>query len=321
MKDFKIEKYIRGHEKDICDLIKKVFDEFVAIDYSEEGNRFFYDWISPEKIAARQEKQNNLWVATVDNIITGMIEIRDNSYISLLFVDKKYQGRGIAKTLFDLAVIECIKRDPGLRKFFVHASPFSIPVYEKMGFKAISSLKEENGIKYLPMEMMITRNTMNIRFEPMSAIHGSEVMEIFNYYIENGFSAYPDKALPTEFFKKLLDMTMDYPAYTIFADDKVAGFCFIRAYNPFSTFRECAEISYFIHKDFTGKGIGEAALDMLITGAKQKGIKTILASISSENTQSISFHSKHGFRECGRFEKVLKKKGKLMDVVWMQKDI
>jgi L-amino acid N-acyltransferase YncA len=162
---------------------------------------------------------------------------------------------------------------------------------------------------------------MNLRFEPMSSGHGSEVMDIFNYYIENGFSAYPDKTLPDEFFKKLIDMTRDYPAYTIFADDKVAGFCFIRAYNPFPTFKECAEISYFIHKDYTGKGIGKSALDKLETGAKKMGIKIILASISSENTQSISFHKKNGFRECGRFENVLKKKGKLMDVVWMQKDI
>ncbi len=155
----------------------------------------------------------------------------------------------------------------------------------------------------------------------MSASHGSEIMSIFNWYIENSFSAYPDKVLPPEFFSKFLEMTKGYPAFTIFADDKVAGFCFLRPYNPFPTFRECAEITYFIHKDYTGKGIGKTALDKLEEGARQMGIKTILASIASENGQSIAFHKKNGFRNCGCFEKVLSKHGKKFDVVWMQKDI
>jgi phosphinothricin acetyltransferase len=66
----------------------------------------------------------------------------------------------------------------------------------------------------------------------------------------------------------------------------------------------------------------ESVIDMLnhlVDKAKQKGIWSILASISSLNEGSINFHKKNGFIECGRFKNVGRKKGQIFDTVWMQK--
>jgi phosphinothricin acetyltransferase len=60
-------------------------------------------------------------------------------------------------------------------------------------------------------------------------------------------------------------------------------------------------------------------LNYLINEAKQKGVSSILASISSLNEGSINFHRKNGFVECGRFKKIGKKKEQFFDVVWMQR--
>jgi GNAT superfamily N-acetyltransferase len=157
MDNISIEKYQNGHEIAIYQLIKKVYDEYVSIDYSEEGNKFFYDWIQPLNLAERQKSQINLLIALVDSKLVGMIEIRDNKNISLLFVDKEYQGWGIAKRLFHESLKICIQRDSTLDKFYVHASPFSIPIYKKLGFVETDSLQENHGIKYLPMEMKINK--------------------------------------------------------------------------------------------------------------------------------------------------------------------
>lgn len=145
--------YKNGLETSISHLVRKVYDEFVAPDYSEQGNQFFYDWIEPSRIAERQAKERTMLVAMDDSEPLGVIEIRNNDHISLLFVDKAYQGKGIARSLFREALKGCLAKNPNLRKFYVHASPFSIPVYEKLGFKSSGNLKEENGIRYLPMEM------------------------------------------------------------------------------------------------------------------------------------------------------------------------
>ena len=155
----------------------------------------------------------------------------------------------------------------------------------------------------------------------MSIKHRKGIIDIFNYYIENSFSAYPDSKVSYEFYDKLLEITKDYPAYAIKLKDKIVGFCFLRAYNPFPTFDETAEITYFIDKDFKGKGIGKNALNKLENEARKKGIKTILADISSLNQESLIFHRNSGFKECGRFENIIRKKEKQFDIIWMQKMI
>lgn len=164
---------------------------------------------------------------------------------------------------------------------------------------------------------------MDIQFERMAAEYGKEVMEIFNYYIENSFATYPDSKLPDEFYGRFLEMTKNYPAYIIKRRDSCAviGFCFLRAYNPFPAFKHTAEISYFIDKDEVDKGIGKKALKNLEQDAKRLGIKILLASISSRNTPSIVFHEKNGFNECGRFYGIGEKKGQVFDQIWMQKNI
>lgn len=165
--------------------------------------------------------------------------------------------------------------------------------------------------------------SMDIDFELLEEKHGPGVMAVFNYYVENGFAAYPEQRLPEEFFGRFLEMTRGYPAYAMKKRDTgaVAGFCFLRPYHPFPTFRATAEITYFIAKEEVGKGIGAAALELLEGGAKKMGIRVILADISSLNQESISFHRKHGFSECGRFRRVGRKHGRDFDVVWMQKEI
>lgn len=164
---------------------------------------------------------------------------------------------------------------------------------------------------------------MKLNLQQMTEDYGKEVMDIFNYYAENSFSAYPESKLPYEFYGKFLEMTRNYPAYVMKDGDsgKVLGFCFLRAYNPFPVFKQTAEISYFIKKEEVGKGIGKKALLMLEADAKRLGITTILASITSENERSIKFHQKNGFTECGRLRHVGKKFGKSFDIIWMQKDL
>jgi len=67
--------------------------------------------------------------------------------------------------------------------------------------------------------------------------------------------------------------------------------------------------------------VGKAALRLLEQEGKKIGIKYLLASISSYNEQSLYFHKKNGFIECGRFINIAKKKEINFDVVWMEKEI
>jgi L-amino acid N-acyltransferase YncA len=164
---------------------------------------------------------------------------------------------------------------------------------------------------------------MDVLFDAMTQKYAKEVMDIFNYYVTHSFAAYPETPLPDQFFNRFLEVSKGYPAFVLkdATTGMVVGFCFLRAYNPFPAFRQTAEITYFLEKNQVGKGIGSQALQKLEEEAQKMGIKILLANISSENTQSISFHLKRGFQECGRFHKIGTKKGVSFDVVWMEKSL
>jgi len=60
-------------------------------------------------------------------------------------------------------------------------------------------------------------------------------------------------------------------------------------------------------------------METITIDARAAGVETLLANISSLNEVSLNFHLKHGFKECGRFQRIGKKFDRDFDVIWMQK--
>jgi phosphinothricin acetyltransferase len=128
--------------------------------------------------------------------------------------------------------------------------------------------------------------------------------------------------MPHEYFGRWRQMTQGYPAFVATADSElVLGFGFLRPFHPASTLRRTAEVTYFVSPDCTRQGIGTALLDRLIEEAVTMGIDSLVASISSKNQESIAFHQRSGFRECGRFERAGRKHDQDFDIVWMQRQL
>jgi phosphinothricin acetyltransferase len=158
--------------------------------------------------------------------------------------------------------------------------------------------------------------------EPLCEQHRNAVVELFNHYVQNGFSAYFDKPLPPQFFDRLLQMASGYPSVAVLDESgSVAGFGLLHAFHPAPAFSATAEASYFLSPGHTGRGVGALVLERLIGEAGGLGIRHIVASVSSLNAGSIAFHLKNGFREAGRLESVGRKFDRDFDVIWFQRDI
>jgi L-amino acid N-acyltransferase YncA len=157
--------------------------------------------------------------------------------------------------------------------------------------------------------------------EPAGDDDGKAIIDIFNHYIENSFAAYPAEPVPYQFFEHFRRMSEGYPFLVASDDGKVVGFAMLRPYSPIPSFSRTAEISCFVAPEHTGKGIGSALQESLLNEARDKGITTVLAGISSLNRASLAFHKSRGFVQCGRFVRIGRKWGEEFDVVWMQKMI
>jgi L-amino acid N-acyltransferase YncA len=161
---------------------------------------------------------------------------------------------------------------------------------------------------------------MDYTISPMSADDRQAVMDIFNYYVEHSFAAYPEKRLPDEAFDLFLQIAKDYPTGVARdQNDEIVGFGFLHPFRPLAEFVRTAEVSYSIRSDHAGRGLGKKLLEHFENEGRARGIKTFSANISSLNPVSIEFHRKNGFVECGRFKSVGVKNGREFDMVWMQK--
>ena len=141
------------------DLVRKVFDEFEAPYYSEEGVASFYKFIDIDNMS-EQYSNGSLYFygCFVDNILVGMIAVKDFIHISLLFVDKQYHKQGIARNLFDHIIQVCREKNPCLKVITVNSSPYAVEVYHKFGFFDVSSEQVVDGIRFAPMKLKIEKN-------------------------------------------------------------------------------------------------------------------------------------------------------------------
>jgi phosphinothricin acetyltransferase len=164
---------------------------------------------------------------------------------------------------------------------------------------------------------------VHYQFEEFAGDHGAGVIAVFNHFIEHSFAAYPTEKVGPEFAARLGGIHQDgYPVVTVTGDGgRVLGFGLLRPFHPAGSFRRTAEIGYFLDPAATGHGIGTALLRALMDRGREMGLRTILASISSRNEQSLAFHARHGFDEVGRFRAIGEKFGEDFDVVYMQRSL
>ncbi len=147
----------------------------------------------------------------------------------------------------------------------------------------------------------------------------NDVLSIYNYYTLNGFAAYSEKELKIDFIDHLKQNSLLFVVLEI--EKKIGGFAFIKNYLPYDNFTHTGQISYFIKPEYTNKGFGTRLLNKLIEYANENGVCLLFIHLSSLNEQSLNFHKKHGFIECGRFKNIAKKFGQTFDIIWMQRSL
>ena len=146
-----------GEEEKVINIVSTVFNEFVALQYSEEGVIEFYKYANTRALAERSKINHFTIIAEQDNEPVGIIEIRNNNHIPLFFLKPQFQKKGLGKQLLHYAIEVCSQNNTDLQKLTVHATPNAVQAYEKMGFIPENTEQCINGIKFVPMSLKIER--------------------------------------------------------------------------------------------------------------------------------------------------------------------
>jgi predicted GNAT family N-acyltransferase len=140
---------------DIYVLVREVFDQCLAEDFSEEGRAEFMRCIEPEAIRQRLDGGAMALVACVGDRIVGMIEMRDTKHICLCFTATEHQGKGIGKRLLKEAIDRCRKLNSGIEEVTVNSSRYSLNIYRRWGFVETADEQEKKGIRFIPMSLKL----------------------------------------------------------------------------------------------------------------------------------------------------------------------
>lgn len=146
-----------GEENKVSNLVWSVFAEFEAPEFSKAGIDEFKKFILPEQIKTNCDAGKLFILCCKNNEeIVGIIAIRGYRHISLLFVKKEYHRKGIARKLLELAIEKCCQLDPNLKGITVNSSPYAVGIYEKMGFERTDVEQEIKGIRFSPMNLILS---------------------------------------------------------------------------------------------------------------------------------------------------------------------
>ena len=161
-----------------------------------------------------------------------------------------------------------------------------------------------------------------LSIRPATAADIPAITRIYGHAVRHGTASFeletPDEAEMMRRMRALRDA--GYP-YLVAETDAVAGYAYATQFRDRAAYQFTAEDSIYVHPDWMGRGIGRALLDTLMQRSSAQGFRTIIAVIGGAEPASIALHSKCGFREAGRLEKVGFKFGRWLDSLYMQREL
>ena len=146
----KIKKLSRKKLTQALPLVWKVFSDYEAIHYTEDGKRAFHSAIHSEDYLDTL----TAYGAYEGRELVGIIATRNGgSHLALFFVAGDYQRKGIGRSLWNTVLAE--NTSPIIT---VHSSVYAVPVYDKLGFVITGERQESDGIQFVPMEYRMLLN-------------------------------------------------------------------------------------------------------------------------------------------------------------------
>lgn len=153
---FQVRPAYRNEWEDAMELAWKTFLRFEAQDYSKQGVDSFKDFIADNVLYKMFIMGAYQLFAAYDNgKMIGMISLRNETHISLLFVDEEYHMKGVGRALMNY-LTEYASREEGKEFVTVNSSPYALGFYHKLGFQDTGFEETNDGIRYTPMKKYLS---------------------------------------------------------------------------------------------------------------------------------------------------------------------
>ena len=286
--------------KDTMDLAWKVFLEYEAPDYSEEGILEFRRSINDPEFISKLDVYGAY--SEDNNELLGMIATRGGNHIALFFVDAKYHRMGIGKMLYS-TVCDLNKDD----YFTANSSPYAKGVYEHLGFTCTNDEQVVNGIRFYPMKGYIKdRNGgmyMEIRIPNIDEYEivnelAVQVHELHVGWRPDLFNSVDEVITLDEY----MELIQNKEIYVSVIDNKVVGyivFCIVEKISQNNKFRYRKQLNVdamCVDETYRGRGIGTELLNFVEKIAIENECTDMYLTVNEENIGAIKTYENFGMR-------------------------
>jgi L-amino acid N-acyltransferase YncA len=173
------------------------------------------------------------------------------------------------------------------------------------------------------MDKTSIRSMPEIVFREATIADREGIKAIYNYYIEYTEASWRYAPVDDLYIANWINKHSGgrRPAYVAEIDKKIVGYSSLSDFRQGEGYWPCAENSIYILPEYTGKGIGQELMRLIIEQGRSSGLKSIIAVIDSDNESSITFHESFGFHRCGMLKDIGWKNNHSLSSVYLQLDL
>ena len=147
-----------------------------------------------------------------------------------------------------------------------------------------------------------------------------EILALYAPYIMNTTITFEyDVPCKKDFLQRFYSVTEQFPWLVWEENGEILGYTYATRPFPRAAYSWIAEPSVYLKPEAKGRGIGKKLYGALEEILALQGYQTLYALITGENTASVAFHEKLGYRYLAEFPRCGFKFGRWLGVYWLEK--
>lgn len=158
-----------------------------------------------------------------------------------------------------------------------------------------------------------------IRFA--AAEDSAALLQVYAQYIDTAITF--ENTLPTEaeFARRLQTIQTDYPYLVCEENGQITGYAYASRYQQREAYQWNAELSVYIDRGCTARGVGRRFYQVLMEMLQLQGIRNVYGIVTVPNEKSEKLHEAFDFNRLGTYHNAGYKCGKWHDVALFEKAI
>ena len=145
-----------------------------------------------------------------------------------------------------------------------------------------------------------------------------QIAIIYNYYVETSTCTFDTESLNTNDIEGKIKNNNGFPWLVYEENNKILGYVHLSKFKERKAYGNTSELSIYVNKDYSRKGIGSKLMINIIQTPIKLGITNIISALALPNSESLNLHRKMGFNRNGVLHNVGHKFGRTIDVMYLQ---